>query len=414
MSEKIDIVLKEIRNLGSSDNEYKAFYDFLAAEFKAEYDYFIQNYEVTESNSSSDIEGLLSDLIPLSKKHKNTTDDIENKGYKIKINSSPQLNTTNQEGILYAYYHVIESRSNLINSIEKLYEEINGSKENLSLKYSVDNKLGYYLTFESKEVNESLNTTQSSNASQYKNLTQLLSLIDENTLKGAIGTIVNVFATQTFNQLPTSKGNLYELYVYLLICTKIKDAYTNATTTTNDQPKFEPTGSFKFRGKPGYIDTSFSCFQFEYQKQTHQLWNGIEVKGEKMKHEMDIILFSSAKSNNCEPKHSDTDIKFTIECKNHEKVHTIKGHSRQLVGVLADISHKFTKSPLYNFKPCFVVPHKKGTTVTDEYNSYLERYDVNTFWEIRPDNNNNNNNNIIYNYTTAEENFRNTINNFIV
>jgi len=178
---------------------------------------------------------------------------------------------------------------------------------------------------------------------------------------------------------PSNKGNLYELYIFILLYRTIKQL--NPTTSIQS-----PSSGFAFRCNPGVIDNSrFSFITFTKFDQIFEIRNGIQVIGHNMHHEIDVSIFSNTQANNSRPQK--TDLKLAIECKNHSTVSSLKGELRKYLGCITDLCHVAHGSAGcimcgVGFEACFATPLlppglSQGLT-------FLDSYGLNSGFDVKP------------------------------
>ncbi len=188
--------------------------------------------------------------------------------------------------------------------------------------------------------------------------------------------------------LPASAGNLYELYVYTIVCEAIQNCGFSLTVES------AVPGEFRFRCSPGVANTKFSYYKFSTPSGGHyQIWNGVEVYGNSMmRHEADIAIFKL-------PSHSDIpngdreQLILSIECKCYSSSSQLKGEVRKSVGAVLDWSRSAHTSKQGNhpqgcihcgvgFNPVFVTNIRRGQR--GDIEQYLEAYDLRPRFGIMP------------------------------
>lgn len=180
--------------------------------------------------------------------------------------------------------------------------------------------------------------------------------------------------------LPNNKGNLYELYLYLLI-------YQSLARVSNTRI-INPGGGFRFRCSPGKINNrTFSYVSFTKNNRSYELRNGIEVIGINMFHEMDIIIFRGRQQDNNRPSRNQRNIIWAIECKNHSKLNSLKGEVRKFLGAITDLSliDHGSAGCIHcgvGFVPYFATPLNAKTT--HRYRVYLNNYGLNPLFNLKP------------------------------
>lgn len=179
--------------------------------------------------------------------------------------------------------------------------------------------------------------------------------------------------------LPSNKGNLYELYIFLLAFDTIHGLNPAATIKS-------PTTGFTFRCSPGKIENNkFSFAEFDRNGVTYQLRNGIEVTGHNMYHEIDVGIYEGTQTNKSRPGRSI--LKLSIECKNHARLSSIKGESRKYLGCITDLTHAThgTAGCIVcgiGFDASFATP--LIVTSSNRYYKYLQSYTLNPMFDLAP------------------------------
>lgn len=198
--------------------------------------------------------------------------------------------------------------------------------------------------------------------------------------------IFNIFSsvtTSTYNK-PTNKGNVYELYLFILIYKTLKRISGNRTTINNPQG----LSSFIFRNSPGLISNNrFSYATVTKNGNLFELRNGIEIVGINMYHEMDLILFRNNQIDNSRPDKSNGEIVFVVECKNHGSISSLKGEVRKFLGAITDLAdHNHSGAGCLHCgvspKPFFVTPLNAPTN--HKYRTYASNYGLNPQFNLRP------------------------------
>ena len=207
-------------------------------------------------------------------------------------------------------------------------------------------------------------------------------------LESTVNSLFGAYSASTL-AIPSNKGNLYELYLYLLLCTHISHI--------SGRLRFvNPTGIFRFRCSPGPINIrDFSYAEFMKNSDVYELRNGIEIEGFNMHHELDIIIFKGTQPNNLKPCHINTTIIWAIECKNHKEISSLKGESRKFLGAVTDLSASAHSSAGcmhcgHSFEPFFATP--VNATINNKTRIFLNSYGLNPEFDLRP-------------YTRVEGNF---------
>lgn len=187
---------------------------------------------------------------------------------------------------------------------------------------------------------------------------------------------------------PRATGNLYELFVYTLVCESIQQA--NCTL----QLHTPVPGEFHFRCSPGAITNTYSYYSFDGPSgRKYQLRNGIEVYGHStMRHETDIALFRIS-SGSTDPQGLHTELVLSIECKCYSSASSLKSEARKNAGMVQDWSLKAHSSKVsgnpqgcihcgLDFMPIFVTNVRQGQRLDIE--RYLEAYDLRPTFSILP------------------------------
>jgi hypothetical protein len=194
--------------------------------------------------------------------------------------------------------------------------------------------------------------------------------------------IKTIYATYSASSIaiPSNKGNVYELYVFLLTF----DTISNLNPTTAIQ---SPGASFSFRCSPGKIDNSrFSYVTFTKNGTDYELRNGIEVIGHNMYHEIDVSIFIGTQTDQKRPNQSA--LKLSVECKNHAKLGPLKGESRKYLGCITDLCnalHHATAGCItcgIPFDAGFATPVSAPSS--HKYYRYLNSYSLNPMFDLRP------------------------------
>ncbi len=187
---------------------------------------------------------------------------------------------------------------------------------------------------------------------------------------------------------PRATGNLYELFVYTLVCDSVRQVGRALKLCT------PVTGEFHFRSSPGVINNAFSYYSFSGPSgHDYQIRNGIEVYGHsKMRHESDIAIFRVlARGRNPQGVH--TELVLTIECKCYSTPSRLKSEARKNVGMVQDWSRRAHPSKTgrkaqgcihcgLDFLPRFVTNVRQGQRLDIE--QYLEAYDLGPEFGVIP------------------------------
>jgi hypothetical protein len=89
------------------------------------------------------------------------------------------------------------------------------------------------------------------------------------------------------------------------------------------------------RGSPGSPKRYFSRVQIAKWGRTFQIWNGLEVSGAGMKHEVDIGVYRVRDLFDL-PTGDSQDLKIAVECKHYTSHRNLKPQARALVGATRD------------------------------------------------------------------------------
>lgn len=187
---------------------------------------------------------------------------------------------------------------------------------------------------------------------------------------------------------PKATGNLYELFIYTLVCESIRQAGCVLHLST-PVPR-----EFHFRSSPGGINNAFSYYTFVGPSgQPYELRNGIEVYGHSMmRHESDISVFRANPSGGW-PQGLHTELVLSIECKCYSSAASLKGEARKNVGMVQDwsqVAHssKSMRRPQgcihcgLHFLTRFVTNVRQGTR--QDIEQYLEAYDLGPEFGVIP------------------------------
>lgn len=188
---------------------------------------------------------------------------------------------------------------------------------------------------------------------------------------------------------PATSGNLYELYVYVILCDTIQMQGIGLQLHT-------PTpGEFRFRCSPGSAKSSFSYYSFTGPStgDEYQIWNGIEVYGNSMmRHEADIAIFRVPSQSSMPSGHRD-ELILSIECKCYSSPSNLKGEARKTVGAVLDWSKSSHVSQVGHhlqgcihcgtgFTPMFVTNVRQGQRPDIE--QFIDAYDLHPRFGFRP------------------------------
>jgi hypothetical protein len=193
--------------------------------------------------------------------------------------------------------------------------------------------------------------------------------------------VVQIFSNtlQKNYTLPSNKGNLYELYLFLLTFKILKRI--NSSTKI-----ISPNNKFRFRCSPGIVkNENFSYIEFKKNGKTYELRNGIEVQGVNLYHEADIAIFRGKQLNNSRPPRAN--LSLCIECKNHSKIGSLKGEVRKFLGVVTDLAREeHDKAGCLHcgigFHPFFATP--VNAIASHPYSVFLKNYSINPFFSLKP------------------------------
>lgn len=201
-------------------------------------------------------------------------------------------------------------------------------------------------------------------------------------LERSVNRIFSSFSSSSV-AIPSSKGTLYELYLFLI-------SYQTIQGLNNTTRIVSPGGFFKFRSSPGVIKNSqFTYITFTKNGITYELRNGIEVNGYNMYHEIDIAIFSNRQTNNSRPNKSN--LLFSVECKNHAKISSLKGEVRKYLGCITDLAsgnHNGNAGCLHcgiGIEPVFATP--LNVLTNHDYYNYLINYGLNPKFSLKPNSN---------------------------
>jgi hypothetical protein len=187
---------------------------------------------------------------------------------------------------------------------------------------------------------------------------------------------------------PKATGNLYELFVYTLVCESIQQAGCALRLRT------PVPGEFHFRSSPGGISSAYSYYAFNGPSGSlYELRNGIEVYGHSMmRHESDISIFR-VNPGSAAPQAVHTELVLSIECKCYSSATSLKGEARKNAGMVQDWSatahaSKSAGRPQgcihcgLHFLPKFVTNVRHGTRKDIE--QYLDAYDLGPEFGVVP------------------------------
>lgn len=186
--------------------------------------------------------------------------------------------------------------------------------------------------------------------------------------------------------LPSSAGNLYELYIYTIVCGAARRAGKTLTLHNVN------SGNFRFRCSPGPPSGGFSYFSFRGMMGEYEIRNGIELRGHSlMSHESDILVVrvppgGSMAANNVE-------LILTIECKCYSAASDLKAEVRKNLGMAQDWSHSAHASQAgghpqgclhcgLGFRSMFATNVRSGQRADIE--QYLQVYDLNPYFGVSP------------------------------
>lgn len=196
--------------------------------------------------------------------------------------------------------------------------------------------------------------------------------------------IIGIFNNYIQNPLtlPSNKGNLYELYIFLLIYDTINRISLNGANIIN------PNNTFVYRCSPGLVSNGrFSYITFTKNNQIYELRNGIEIIGINMYHEIDVLIFRNQQTNNNRPAKNKNEIVWAIECKNHSKISSLKGEVRKFLGAVTDLTQ--TNHSMagcihcgIGFTPIFTTPLNSLTNLS--YLVFLNNYSLNPIFNLKP------------------------------
>lgn len=190
--------------------------------------------------------------------------------------------------------------------------------------------------------------------------------------------------------VPRNTGNLYELYVYTVVCKAAVQAGFAVVSVMNNPHEFH------FRCSPGPVNSAFSYFLLTNSKGgTYQLRNGIEVRGHSMmRHEADIALFR-VPSPDSTPLALFNELVLTVECKCYSAAAHLKGEVRKGVGMVQDwsstahianmSSNRHPQGCIHcglDFLPSFATNIRRGCRPDIE--QYLAVYDLGPSFGLAP------------------------------
>lgn len=188
--------------------------------------------------------------------------------------------------------------------------------------------------------------------------------------------------------IPGTSGNLYELYVYTLVCEAVKQAGLHLQLHTS------LPGEFHFRCSPGMLNSRFSYYSFVgHSGATYEIRNGIEVHGHSMmRHESDLCILRSPGANS-QPVGQYSELVLTLECKCYASASSLKSEVRKNLGMVQDWSRSAHASQTkgtpqgcihcgLGFIPLFVTNVRKNQRY--DIQQYLETYDLGPRFGIIP------------------------------
>jgi hypothetical protein len=138
-------------------------------------------------------------------------------------------------------------------------------------------------------------------------------------------------------RLPKGKGNLFEVYVFLLACEQANRVGFNVDLRFS--------GSiFVFRASPGPVGGGFGYAQLlSNSGKSYELHTGVEIAGHStMDHEADVVLLQAGAPNSAlSPFERATGyaVRLAIECKLYSDASRLKGEVRKIVGAVLDWSN---------------------------------------------------------------------------
>lgn len=189
-------------------------------------------------------------------------------------------------------------------------------------------------------------------------------------------------------RLPSTSGNQYELFVYVLVCNAVQQAGFSLQLQG-------PSGRyFLFRNSPGAPGNSFNYFSFVGQSgDDYQIRNGIEIQGHSgMAHEADILILRT-NSPNSRPSATHDELVLAVECKCYSAASRLKSEVRKNVGTVQDWSAQSHGSNVsgrpqgcihcgLGFTPAFATNVLAGQR--GDIETYLDAYDLGPHFGIRP------------------------------
>lgn len=188
--------------------------------------------------------------------------------------------------------------------------------------------------------------------------------------------------------IPGTAGNLYEIYVYSVVCQAAVQAGLSLRLHGG------VAGTFSFRCSPGVVSNNFSYFSFHGGSgDVYEIRNGIELRGHsKMRHESDIcVLRRPARSS--QPAGTYEDIVLAIECKCYTSPARLKAEVRKNLGMVQDWSQSSHASQGsgkqqgcihcgLGFRSLFVTNVRRDQR--QDIQQYLETYDLNPRFGMNP------------------------------
>jgi len=187
--------------------------------------------------------------------------------------------------------------------------------------------------------------------------------------------------------IPKSSGNVYELFVYTLVCRAIDKA---GHTVQFLSPA---TGKFPFRSSPGRVSNNWGYCAFPGKHGRYELRNGVEILGHsQMRHESDMAIFRVS-PNYPNALGTQAELILTIECKHYATAAKLKAEARKNLGMVQDWSRtvhpsKRSSSPQgcihcgLHFQPLFVT--NVSSQLRPDIEGYLEAYDLEPCFGIAP------------------------------
>jgi len=187
--------------------------------------------------------------------------------------------------------------------------------------------------------------------------------------------------------IPRSHGNVYELFIYTLVCQAVSRAGHRVSFHTTTP------GQFRFRTSPGGVNNAWGYCSFRGVQGTYEVRNGVEVAGHSnMRHESDIAIFR-VPANQSNTRGLQAELVLTIECKHYSSASGLKAEARKNLGMVQDWSqshHPSRQGPRrqgcihcgLHFQPLFVT--NVSARVRPDIEGYLEAYDLGPHFGVIP------------------------------